>query len=91
MMKKNKWEWTSLEDCSLAYYMPEQASRSLFPSVKECKEQIYGAIIEKCTPMTGRYNVGTINVFVPPDPHWTGSPMTFGYPRYLIASKDLEE
>lgn len=90
-IKRNEWVWTSLEGCSLAYYMPEQAPRSQFPSVNECKEQIYGAIIEKCTPMTGRYNVGSINVFVPPDPHGTGSPMLFGYPRYLIASKELDE
>ena len=88
---RNKWVWTSLEGCSLAYYMPEVAPRSLIPSVKECEEQIYGAMIEKCTRMTHRYNLGTINVFTPPDPHETGLPIAFGLPRYLVASKELDD
>ena len=90
-VKRNQWVWTSLEGCWLAYYMPDEAPKALYPSVNECKEQIYGAIIEKCAPMIGRYNVGTINVFVPPDPQGAGSPMLWGYPRYLIASKELDE
>ena len=91
MVMRNKWVWTSLEGCSLAYYMPSEAPSSEFPSRDECKEQIYKAIIDRCTQRTGGWNVGTINVFTPPDPSDEGLPLLFSYPRYLVAFKELDK
>ena len=91
MVVRNEWVWTSLEGCSLAYYMPREAPRSLFPSVNECKDDIYGDILDWCTQMTGECNVGTINVLVPPDPSREGIPRAFNYPRYLLASDELDK
>ncbi len=90
-VKRNEWVWTSLEGCWLAYYMPREAPRFLFPSVNECKRQIYGAMIDKCTQTMDQYNLGTINVEIPPDTAGEGSPLQSGYPRYLMASKELDE
>ena len=91
MVVRNEWVWTSLEGCSLAYYMPREAPRSLYPSVNECKDDIYGDILDWCTQMTGECNVGTINVLVPPDPSREGIPRAFNYPRYLLASDELDK
>lgn len=70
--------------------MPGDADRSLFPSVDKCQERIYGAMIEKCVQQSVRYNIGTINVEIPPDPYSEGLPLVGGYPRYLMAYKQLD-
>ena len=72
--------------------MPEAArGTSLIPSENECKKQIYGPIIDKCTQTMGQYNLGTINVDIPPNTSWQGTPLRSGYPRYLMASEELDE
>ena len=86
-VKRNEWVWTSLEGCSLAYYMPQEAPRSRFPSVDGCKERIYQAMLDKCTQA---YNVGTINVLTLPDASGEGLPLRIGYPRYLMAFEELD-
>ena len=87
---RDRWVWRSLEGCSLAFYMPGDADKSMLPSVDECQRNIYGAMIETCAQRTGQYNLGTINVDTPPDPSWEGLPLTDGYPRYLMAYEQLD-
>ncbi len=87
---RNEWTWISFEGCTLAYYMPDDIPRSHFPSTDECEEQIYEAIIDRCTHARGRYNVGTMNVITPPTPGGEGLPFKSAYPRYLIAFEELD-
>ena len=87
---RDQWVWRSLEGCSLAFYMPGDADRSMIPSVYECKKNIYGAMIERCGQRTDQYNVGTINVDTLPDTSSEGLPLIDGYPRYLMAYEELD-
>ena len=71
--------------------MPGDADVSLYPSVDECEESIYGAMIRTCAQNSGQYNIGTINVDTPPDPNFEGLPLVHGHPRYLMAHEELDE
>ena len=71
--------------------MPADADVSLYPSVDECQERIYGAMIRTCVHNSGQYNIATINVDTIPDPNFEGLPLVHGHPRYLMAYKELDE
>ena len=88
---RDRWAWLTLKGCSLAFYIPADADVSLYPSVYECQEKIYGAMIRTCVHNSGQYNIGTINVNTPPDPNFEGSPLVHGHPRYLMAYEELDE
>lgn len=90
MVRRNQWVWTSLEGCSLAYFVPAQAPKSQFPAKDECQQQIYGRIVDRCG-LYSQYNGGTINVYTMPTPGDPGEALTHGYPRYLMAPNELDQ
>ena len=86
---KDRWIWTNLPGCSLAYYLPMAAPPVFIPTKQECEVQIYEYLVQKCvgSPLV---NLGTINVLSPPSPRGPGMPFNKDLPRYLVSPKQLD-
>lgn len=89
LLVKDKWIWTNLPGCSLAYYIPLPVALRNIPTKQECEVQIFGYLVQKCVP-SGSWNLGLINVLDPPTPSNPGSAFLWSYPRYLVSSKQLD-
>ena len=89
LLVRDRWIWTNLPGCSLAYYVPMAVHRRDIPTNEECQVQIYEYLVHKCVPWP-HYNLGTINVLSPPLPHDSGEAFLPHYPRYLVSPKQLD-
>ena len=89
LLVRDRWIWTNLPGCSLAFYVPMQVLRANVPTLQECEEQIFGHLVQQCV-QPALWNLGTINVFSPPTPSNPGSAFLWSYPRYLVSPKQLD-
>ena len=86
---RDKWIWTNLPGCSLAYFVPMAADSRSIPTKQDCEANIYGYMVETCVP-SNWINLGTINVASPPTPSGAGRAWLQDYPRFLISPKELD-
>ena len=89
LIVKDRWIWTNLPGCSLAFYIPMPRGRGNIPTMQECEVQIFGHLVQQCV-QPALWNLGTINVFTPPTPSNPGSAFLWSYPRYLVSPKQLD-
>jgi len=86
------WTWSRNEHngCALGYYIPNGFPIASKPSRFECKEYIYGQMIELCGTRS-QYNIGMINVAALPrgsvGRDAEGAALSPGHPMYLMAPK----
>ena len=86
---RDRWIWTNLPGCSLAFYVPVGAAIRRLPTVEECQVDIFNNLIERCV-VSSRWNLGTMNVFDPPTPNGPGAAFLRNLPRYLVAPAQLD-
>ena len=86
---RDRWIWTNLPGCSLAFFVPMAAESGVLPTKQQCEVLIFGFLVETCVP-SNVWNLGKINVFSPPTPGDSGRAWVQDYPRYLISPKQLD-
>lgn len=86
---KDRWIWTNLPGCSLAYYVPREAEFRDIPTKEVCEVEIFSYLVERCVPWP-EWNLGTINVLYAPNPEEPGDAFLRDFPRYLVSPKQLD-
>ena len=86
---RDRWIWTNLPGCSLAFFVPMAAEWDILPTKQQCEVHVFGFLVELCVP-SNVWNLGKINVFSPPTPGDPGRAWVQNHPRYLISPKQLD-
>ena len=87
---QGRWIWASTTGCALGYYIsnfPQGIAR--IPTIRQCKEEIFGQMVEQCASQSSPRKIGVVNVKMLPNLH-TGTAIREGWPRFILAGKTLD-
>ena len=88
---QGRWIWASTTGCALGYYIsvyPQGIAR--IPTMRQCKEKVFGKMVERCASQSSPRKIRVVNVKILPSSH-TGTAIREGWPRVILAGKSLKE
>ena len=86
-----RWIWASTTGCAFGYYIsnfPQGIAR--IPTMRQCKEKVFGPMVELCASQPSARKIGVVNVKILPILH-TGTAIREGWPRFILAGKVMED
>lgn len=84
---QRRWTWASTTGCAFGSYIstfPQGIARR--PTIRQCKEKVFGQLVELCASQSSPRKIGVVNVKILPYLH-TGTATREGWRRFILAEK----